>query len=110
MRRDLTPSQQAVQACHACIDVARLFFPHYQGVPFLVLCGVRDEQHLVEAFERIKSLGIQCKEFCEPDLGDQVTAFATELVSGDLRRCFRKYQLLKVGNPIHSNRKVLSHE
>lgn len=96
MRKDLTPSQQAVQACHTCIDVARTFFPHYEGIPFLVLCGLRNEKQLIDALERIKSFGIKCKEFHEPDLGDQVTAFATELVSGDKRRLFRKYQLLKI--------------
>ena len=96
VREDLTPSQQAVQACHACIDVARTLFPHYEGVPFLVLCGLRDEKQLVDAFERIKNLGIKCQKFREPDLDNQTTAFATGLVSGDDRRLFRKYRLLKI--------------
>lgn len=96
VRRDLTPSQIAVQACHACIEATRDLFPQYKEVPFLVLCGVRNEQHLVDAFLRTKSLGVKCKLFREPDLDDQATAFATELVSGDSRHIFRKYQLLNI--------------
>ena len=96
VRCDMPPTQIAVQACHACIDVARTLFPHYEGVPFLVLCGLRNEKQLVDAFDRTKNLGIECQKFSEPDLDNQVTAFATGLISGDDRRLFRKYRLLKI--------------
>jgi hypothetical protein len=56
---------------------------------------VKDESALHRARDRLESFGIRFKTFTEPDLGNQMTALATEAIHGDLRRVFRKYQLLK---------------
>jgi hypothetical protein len=92
VRKDLSYPQQAVQACHACID-ARDFYPADLETPNLVLLGVNDEKKLVNTLRRIEKLGIRCKAFVEPDIGNQLTAIATEPVSGDSRHHFKQYQL-----------------
>jgi hypothetical protein len=42
-----------------------------------------------------RAAGIRCSEFWEEDLDNEMTAFATELVSGEQRRVFRKQKLLR---------------
>lgn len=99
VRRDLTPSQQAIQACHACIESARNLLTETDIVPYLVLIGIQDEQRLLCELERIQSLGIQCKSFREPDIGNELTAFATGVVLNNARKHFKKYQLLTIAPP-----------
>jgi hypothetical protein len=93
VRRDLPPSQAAVQACHACIE-ARHLFPAGPNHANLVVLGIRDEAKLIDALRRIHALGIRLQAFFEPDLGGQLTAFATEPIPGDSRHPFRRYPLL----------------
>lgn len=95
VRKDLSFPQIAVQACHAIID-AREFYPADLEAPNLVLIGVNDENKLVNTLRRISELGIRCKAFYEPDIGDRLTAIATEPVSGATRRHFKKYQLFNL--------------
>ena len=92
VRRDLTPAQCAVQACHAVLEIGRSFVPKEH--PHLVLCGVRDESALAKSLKRIQDAGISCEAFREPDIGNALTAFATEPVSGDARRHFKSFKLL----------------
>ena len=95
VRKDLSIPQIAVQACHAVID-AREFYPANMESPNLVLLGVNDEKKLVSTLRRISELGIRCKAFVEPDIGNQLTAIATEPVSGASRRHFKQYQLFNL--------------
>jgi len=83
-----------VQACHACLEAARAFLPPAHEHPSLVVCGVRNEAGLARSLAALSRAGIRCRAFREPDLGGQVTAVATEPVSGAARRFFRKYRLL----------------
>lgn len=65
----------------------------------MVVVGVKTEAALFRAIEKLNEHGIRCQWFIEPDLGNQVTAIATEPVYGDTRRIFRNYQLLKPETP-----------
>ena len=81
-RRDLTPSQQAVQACHAAID-----FQHEHPEDsrvwqtksnYLALLTVADEDALIKLITKAILLGIKHTIFREPDLGNVITAVAFE--------------------------------
>lgn len=96
MRRDLSFPQQVVQTAHAVIEVSRHgLIPFDREHPYVVVFGVRNEEQLINALRRISRLGINCKPFYESDLDGQITAFATEPVSGDSRRYFKNYQCLR---------------
>lgn len=97
VREDLTVPQQAVQACHAAMKAARSFLPETAilNSPNLVVCTVRDEVALKAMLEDIHRAGILACSFQEEDLDGQTTVFATELVSGEKRRAFRKCRLLR---------------
>jgi hypothetical protein len=85
-------SYSAVQAIHAAIEGTSLFGkpePH----PNLILCGIKDEVSLKNQIKIIESCGIRCASFYEPDLGNQLTAIASEPIYGDQRKVFRKLQL-----------------
>ena len=95
VRKDISSPQIAVQACHAVIEAAPKISSDREH-PHLVLIGVRSELQLVNAHRRLSALGVRCSQpFCEPDMGDQLTAFATEPVSGDSRQLFKNYQCLR---------------
>jgi hypothetical protein len=83
-----------VQACHACIEAVRAFLPSQHEHPFLVVCGVRDERRLGQWRDRLERAGIRFRAFFEPDLGEQLTALATEPLRGRPRRLFRNLRLL----------------
>jgi hypothetical protein len=94
VRQDLSPGQQVVQACHAVAEAVAAFHPPGHAHPHLVVCGVTDEAALRQSLEHITSQGVRCRPFHEPDLGGQLTAWATEPVSGRTRRLFRRFRLL----------------
>ena len=103
MRGDLPFSQQAVQACHACIESARTLLPPSDPHPTLVLCAVKSETRLWLVFKRLERLGIALRPFREPDRGGELTALATGPVRGDQRHLFRQYQCLRGGESVSSN-------
>jgi hypothetical protein len=43
---------------------------------------------------RLADLGVRHRAFHEPDIGDQLTAIATEPLSRHHKRLFRRYRLL----------------
>jgi hypothetical protein len=69
--------------------------PSTAAHPHLVLIGVPSEQALQLVFARLHALEIICWPFHEPDLSNQLTAIATEPISADRRRFFRRYQCLR---------------
>jgi hypothetical protein len=83
-----------VQACHASLEAARAFLPSDREHPFVIVCGVRDEQRLARCLDDLDSAGIAFKAFFEPDLGDQLTALATEPLSGPRRKALGDLRLL----------------
>lgn len=59
------------------------------------MCSVPDEAALRLAAATCGMKGIRNYLFIEEDLGCQPTAFATEPLSGEKRRAFRKFPLWK---------------
>ena len=86
--------QIAVQACHACLEAGKSFHSNWIEPPHLVLCGVKTEESLYRCLDQLEEVGIRCQSFREPDRNDELTAIATEPVSGEQRRFFKKYRLL----------------
>jgi peptidyl-tRNA hydrolase len=95
VRTDLSAGQQLVQACHAVAEAARHFIPPTMEHPHFVVCGVKNEAALQKAHKKIQEQGIRCRAFLEADIGDQMTALATEPIYDAQRRVFRNFQLLK---------------
>lgn len=96
MRRDLTIPQRAVQASHAVIESVRSWYsnPSIEH-PHLVMCGVKSEQQLLNASERLTEKGIPHSLWREPDRHNEATALATAPLVGESRKVFKKYQLIK---------------
>lgn len=94
VRKDLTHSQQVVQASHACIEASRVFLEPDTEHPHLVVIGVKNQNKLKKCIEHLKQLNICHEEFIEPDIGNEITAVATVPISGDIRTHLAKYCLL----------------
>lgn len=95
IRTDLTPEQQCVQSCHAAIETARHNIDKYLEHPSVIICSIKNEDKLSSMKEFLQSNNIGFREFREPDIGNQLTAIATEVLYGDQRKHMRKFQLLK---------------
>lgn len=59
----------------------------------MVVCTVPNEAALRLAAATTSLRGIRQYMFVEDDFGNQATAFATEPISGDARRAFKKFPL-----------------
>lgn len=91
----MTPAQQSVQAIHAAINAATHYLHKDDIHPHLVLCGLDSEAQLQYALDFARAQGIDCQPFYEADLQDQLTSFATAPLAGNVRRHFRRYNLLR---------------
>ena len=94
-RRDLSFPQKAVQAGHAIFEASQEFRQTYTQHPNLILCEVRDEQRLSSVIKKLQKNNIKFVAFHEPDRDNELTAVCTEPVTGEARRVFRDYQLIK---------------
>ena len=94
VRRDLPLAQQAIQACHACIEMARALPPN-EPHPHLVLLGIKSEVQLSSIPARLENAGIQFQCFFDSDWNDQLMSIATLPVRGDRRTVFRRYHCLR---------------
>jgi hypothetical protein len=97
VRTDLSPGQQVVQACHAAWDACSTFHDPGHEHPHLVVCGVPDESTLKHVLEQLRERGVRLRAFTECDIGNELTALASEPLAGAARRPFRKYRLLNPG-------------
>jgi hypothetical protein len=93
-----------VQTAHAVIEASPLLSIG-ENHPHLVVFGVKSELQLYNALNRLTKNGICCKPFYESDMGNQLTSFATQPISGDNRNLFKNYQCLK--DDTHLERKIL---
>jgi len=91
VRSDLSPGQQAVQACHALggfveehPEADREWFEESNT---LVLLEVPDERSLRDLGWKAKRAGIPFTEFREPDIDNEVTA--TAIAPAGRRLCRR---------------------
>lgn len=90
VRNDLTHPQQIVQAAHA-VDEMNKEFPHESG-NYMVLCGVDNEEELMDTSEYLVRAGIDHHMFFEPDV-DSHTAIATRPLIGKERKVLKHCQL-----------------
>lgn len=98
VRKDLPPSNQAVQACHAALEIGRNSISAHVEHPHLVLLGVENEKELRSVIQKLVQHEIEHRAFIEPDLGHQLTAIATVPLSGRQRKFFQQFPLLKLGH------------
>jgi hypothetical protein len=85
-RKDLSPSQMAVQAGHTIAEY--LLHSHFsrwknQTLIYLGVKNLRQLEHLKYKFERD---GIEYTEFREPDFNNELTALATDIESKHTER------------------------
>jgi hypothetical protein len=78
VRKDLTPSQQAVQAGHALASYLLHSLNLRWKNEILVYLGVKNGFHLEKIKYKFKQAGINFVEFNEPDLNNETTAIATD--------------------------------
>jgi len=89
VRKDLPFAQIAVQAIHAATISISEPVPENLHV---VLCEARDERHIHKIINRLTRKGVNIYVFKEPDIDNQVTAFASQIVTD--RRTFKNLRLL----------------
>ena len=97
----MSDAQIAVQSCHACIEAAHSFkvadLPQH---PNVIILQVKNEEKLYRVQDYLSQREIRFESFIEPDIGDQITAIATEPISGDSRQFFKRFQLYSSSKPI----------
>jgi hypothetical protein len=102
VRADLSIPQQLCQAVHAAHE-SGIRFGNPNDISSVVVCSVPDETSLLLEQEKVESKGIKTILFREPDINNQATAFATELIPSNYRKVFSKLVLWK-GNDYVRNK------
>jgi len=106
VREDLGPVTAAVQSCHAAIECSSVFslkdLPRH---PAVIILGIKNECKLRRVCNYLVENNIQYVGFQEPDRDDELTAVATQPITGSDRDIFKKYQLLKY-QLLGSNNKI----
>ena len=77
VRRDLTPSQQAVQGGHALAQ----FLLHHNTEwknETLIYLGVKGRYQLLNIMDKLEWLEINYAQWCEPDMNNELMAIATD--------------------------------
>lgn len=92
VRADLSFAQKAVQSGHALLELSRKF-PLEAEVdhPYLIILEVPYEELLLIG-DRIP---VESVGFYESDLNNEITSVAFTRVSGEARKHFKKFKLLK---------------
>jgi hypothetical protein len=109
VRQDMVPEQQAVQAAHATFVAGAAIRADFAGnaqraktfdpaSTHFVLLGVRNLNALEEAKQLAEDAGINTHAFYEEDIGNEMTAFTTGIVTQENRHVFAGYDLLKFGD------------
>lgn len=94
-RLDVPQPHRSVQIAHAAMAAVNTFgFTPGKPHPNLVICAVATETELIEAFNRLKELGVPCCGWHEDDMHEQLTAVATAPLFGDVRRPLKRFKLL----------------
>ena len=89
LRKDLTPSQQAVQGGHALAEFL-LNNPTQWNNGTLIYLGVNNERQLIKWAHKLCDLDINFVTWREPDMYNELTALAT-YSNGDI---FKRLNLL----------------
>lgn len=80
-RDDMAPGYKVVQSAHALADFAVKHqdeFMKWQMGSNYLCCLEASEMKINLTIEKLKSLGIKYHIFCEPDIGNKMTAIAVE--------------------------------
>ena len=86
VRKDLSTSQQAVQAGHALASyLLHGPFSRWQNGTLIYL-GVKGLVQLENIKHKFEKEGIRYKEFKEPDIGNEITAIATDEANKHIER------------------------
>ena len=101
VRRDLPKIQQVVQAAHVTMVLGQLTPKKQHDATRQNFCifGADNESELAEIRSRLLENGIKIAEFYEPDIGNQLTAIATEPLRKSIatrRRLFPTSKLLTI--------------
>lgn len=96
VRKDLSPSQQAVQSCHAAIEASWIYHNELEKEehPSVIILGVKNEYALNIFNKYVESMGFPYATFREPDRDNEMTSVAVFPVHEEDRKHFRKYRLL----------------
>lgn len=94
VRRDISLEQQLVQASHAALE-AGFSFQKPQNTAFLVLFSVETQEKLLKIADNLEKSGVKSVLFFEPDDNMGYSALATEPISEEKRRIFRRFRLWK---------------
>ena len=91
-RKDLSPSQIAVQSIHSAFEMGR----HYNNGdhPSVVLIKVKNERELVKINFFLKENSFNFKSFNEPYYQNSLTSICLEPIEEDKRSIFKKFQLM----------------
>jgi hypothetical protein len=96
VRQDISPEQQAVQAAHATYVAGAKFKPENAEEVHFVLIGVPNLQELTQVRFKLKKYGVEDVIFREPDLENQATAVATQVMKETQKRFLKKYKKLQL--------------
>ena len=92
VRADLSPTHQLIQSVHAAHEAGILFGTRDQ-TSNMVVCTVPDEEALKDLAFKATIADIRIAVFEEDDFDNQATAFATEPITREKGRFFRKLPL-----------------
>jgi len=84
---------QCVQAIHAAVEAVHHFYQSVTNLHTVVLTV----ENIQEARQLLDRRGIRYRYFIDSDLGPDITALATEPITGEKRKAFSNYPLLRFG-------------
>lgn len=84
-----------VQAAHAALEAGIKFGKLSVDPASIIILQIPNKEKLQVALDRTIEHGIACETFFEPDWDHGFTAFATEPITEDKRKTFKKYKLWK---------------
>jgi hypothetical protein len=93
-RKDLTPSQIAVQSIHSAFEMGR-HFANDEEHPSVVLIKLKNENELKKVKLFLSDRNLCFKEFIEPYYKNTITSICVEPITQDFREVFKKFQLMR---------------
>ena len=95
IRKDLPLNHQMVQACHSALE-AGSEFKEAGKIPNLVLCELKDLDHLYDTAELLQGKGIKFHNFFEPDNDIGHSSITTEPMSREQKKALSHYRLWRI--------------
>lgn len=93
-RKDLSPSQIAVQSIHAAFELGRHSSPN-ETHPSVVLMKVKNELELIGLKDYLNCVGLNFKEFVEPFYNNSITSISVEPITMEQRTIFKRLKLMR---------------